>query len=63
MKTIKYPNRNQWQELLKRPVMNVASLESTVNTVLNDVKATGDEAIKKYTLQFDKVTINNLLVT
>ncbi len=63
MKTINYPNRNQWQELLKRPVMNVASLESTVNTVLNDVKANGDAAVKKYTLQFDKVEFDNLLVT
>jgi histidinol dehydrogenase len=63
MKTIKYPNRSQWQELLKRPVMNVDSLENTVNAVLNDVKANGDEAIKKYTLQFDNVEINSLLVT
>lgn len=43
--------------------MNVASLESTVNTVLNDVKANGDAAVKKYTLQFDKVEFDNLLVT
>jgi histidinol dehydrogenase len=63
MNTIKYPNRNQWQELLKRPVMNVESLESTVNSILNDIKANGDAAIKKYTLQFDKVTIDDLLVT
>jgi histidinol dehydrogenase len=63
MKTINYPNRYEWQELLRRPMMNVASLENTVNDVLNDVKANGDSAIKKYTLQFDKVTIENLLVT
>jgi len=63
MKTIKYPNRDQWQELLKRPVMNIASLESTVNIVINDVKANGDTAVKKYTLQFDKVEIDDLLVT
>lgn len=63
MKTIKYPNRNQWQDILKRPVMNVDSLEATVSGVLNDVKTNGDAAVKKYTLQFDKVTVDDLLVT
>jgi len=63
MKTVKYPNREQWQDLLKRPVMNVAALENIVSGVLNDVKTNGDEAVKKYTSQFDKVTVNELLVS
>ncbi|MGQ0829149.1 MAG: histidinol dehydrogenase [Bacteroidota bacterium] len=63
MKTINYPNKSEWAELLKRPVMDVSSLETTVAAVLADVKTNGDSAVKKYTLQFDKVQINNLLVT
>jgi histidinol dehydrogenase len=63
MKTINYPNKSEWTELLKRPAMDVASLEATVAAVLADVKANGDEAVKKYTLQFDNVQIGNLLVT
>ncbi len=63
MKTIKYPNRSDWTALLKRPAMNVASLESVVSSVLTDIKANGDAAVKKYTLQFDKVSVGNLLVT
>lgn len=63
MKTIKYPNRTEWAALLKRPAMNVASLESIVSSVLSDIKANGDVAVKKYTLQFDKVAVGNLLVT
>jgi len=63
MKTIKYPNRTTWKELLKRPAMNVDALESIVTSVLNDIKENGDAAVKKYTLQFDKVTVDNLLVT
>lgn len=43
--------------------MNVASLESVVTSVLTDIKANGDVAIKKYTLQFDKVAVENILVT
>lgn len=63
MKTVKYPNRTEWTALLKRPAMNVASLESIVSSVLSDIKANGDVAVKKYTLQFDKVAVENLLVT
>lgn len=63
MKTIKYPNKSEWPKLLKRPAMDVASLEAMVAAVLADVKANGDKAVKKYTLQFDKVQIENLLVT
>jgi histidinol dehydrogenase len=63
MKTIKYPNKSEWIALLKRPAMNVASLESVVSSVLSDVKENGDAAVKKYTLQFDKVSFDNLLVT
>ncbi len=63
MKTVKYPNRSEWNALLKRPAMNVASLESIVSSVLSDIKVNGDAAVKKYTLQFDKVVIENLLVT
>ena len=63
MKIIKYPSRKNWTELLKRPTFDVSSLEATVSSVLADVKANGDVAVKKYTTQFDKVTIENLLVT
>jgi histidinol dehydrogenase len=63
MKTIKYPDRAEWKELLKRPTLNVDALESMVSSVLNDIKVNGDVAVKKYTLQFDKVAIEDLLVT
>jgi histidinol dehydrogenase len=63
MKTIKYPKQSEWQEILKRPAMNVDSLESIVSSVLTDIKTNGDAAVKKYTLQFDKIAVDNLLVT
>lgn len=63
MKTIKYPNRKDWQEILKRPVFDTVVLEKIVGDILIDVKKNGDEAIKKYSLQFDKATFGNLLVS
>ncbi|MBA3705537.1 MAG: histidinol dehydrogenase, partial [Bacteroidetes bacterium] len=63
MKTINYPNKSEWTELLKRPAMDVSSLEATVSAVLSNVKTNGDASVKRYTLQFDKVQIENLLVS
>ncbi|MBK7182244.1 MAG: histidinol dehydrogenase [Bacteroidetes bacterium] len=57
MKTIKYPERSTWLELLKRPSLDSASLEETVNSVLFEVRKNGDKAIPVYTKQFDKVDI------
>jgi len=63
MKRINYSSASEWEELLKRPAINTASLENTVSSVLADVKRNGDAALKKYTLQFDKVALANILVS
>jgi len=63
MNTIKYPNKKSWKELLRRPVLDNASLESVVNSILLDVKKNGDAAIKKYTLQFDKADLSQMIVS
>ena len=62
MDTINYPLRNEWSKLLQRPSIDTASLEQTVNEVLLEVQKNGDSAIKKFTLKFDKVQVNQLLV-
>lgn len=63
MKVVRYPKHNEWQDLLKRPVFDNASLFDTVNTVLKDVKLKGDIAVKEYGLKFDKVAIETLSVS
>jgi histidinol dehydrogenase len=63
MELIKYPENQTWTELLKRPSIDTTSLEATVQSVLSDIKANGQSAVNKYTLQFDKVTISNVLVS
>ncbi|MEO6903280.1 MAG: histidinol dehydrogenase [Bacteroidia bacterium] len=63
MKIIKYPLKSDWQQLLTRPVVDALSLETIVRNVLLDVKKNGDDAVKKYTLQFDKVIVEDTLVT
>lgn len=60
---IDYPVKSQWQELLKRPVMNTESLFGTVQGIIDCVKAGGDEAVIRYELQFDKVSLSTLAVS
>lgn len=60
---IDYPEKSQWQELLKRPIMNTESLFGTVQGIIDRVKAEGDEAVLQYEMQFDKVSLSALTVS
>lgn len=57
MQLIKYPAREQWAELLKRPSLDVASLYDQVKITLDEVREQGDTALRKFTLKFDKVDV------
>ncbi len=57
------PAKEQWSSILKRPVIDNRSLESTVSAVLQEVRLNGDTAVKKYTAQFDGIELTDLRVT
>jgi len=63
MQVIKYPSREDWATLLARPAFDSTSLFGTVQKVLDDVRTHGDNAVKKYTEQFDKVHLDTFEVT
>ncbi len=63
MKIIQYPSPNTWKELIRRPENEKVSLQETVQKVFTEVGNSGDEALKKYTLQFDKVDLSDLKVS
>jgi histidinol dehydrogenase len=63
MNYIEYPTKSDWDNLLKRPVFDTKSLEDKVAPILLQVKKEGDEALKRLTLEFDKIIIDNLLVS
>jgi histidinol dehydrogenase len=48
---------------VQRPSVDSSILEETVKNILREVKAEGDNAVKKFTLQFDKVSINKLRIS
>lgn len=63
MKYIVYPSRNKWSKILKRPTQTFKEIETIVNQVFEDVQSNGDQALRKYTKQFDKVSLSSLAVT
>ena len=63
LQIIKYPDRAQWNEIIKRPVIDNRSLIPSVQTIINDVKGRGDGALLEFAEKFDKVVIKELLVT
>ncbi len=63
MEIIRYPQREDWAEIVKRPVLDVSQLNDTVTSVLNDVKCHGDAAVLSYEEKFDHVNLSTLAVT
>lgn len=59
MKIIKYPGREEWSSLIKRPALDVTTLFDTVRTVLDKVREQGDTAVKAYEEKFDKVLLSS----
>jgi histidinol dehydrogenase len=63
MKVSVYPGRAEWEALIKRPAADVYSLWDAVQSVLSEVKAEGDAAVKRYTERFDGVSLLSLQVS
>ena len=63
MNIIKYPAREEWADIVKRPQLDVAQLNQTVASILADIKARGDEAVKGYELKFDHIDLEALAVS
>lgn len=63
MKIFKYPAKETWSDLLKRPTLDVEALRGTVSEVLQRVRTEGDRAVKEYEEKFDKVQLTSLSVT
>lgn len=60
---INYPDRDQWPEILQRPVLNTANLFDTVQTIIDRVRKEGDKAVLTYESMFDKVELDTFIVS
>lgn len=63
MKLINYPDRSEWTELLKRPLLNTENLFDTVRGIIDRVRLEGDSAVLEMEAKFDQVELTSLTVT
>jgi len=63
MKIIRYPKKETWEQLLARPVFDTKYLRETVAEILDEVKTGGDAALRRFAQKFDKVELDDLLVS
>jgi histidinol dehydrogenase len=62
MKKIINPDKNTWEEILKRPTKSVEDVEKTVYQIFGEVKSKGNEAVAKYTQLFDGISMETEMV-
>ena len=63
MNKIYNPPKTEWKTLLKRPTQTVSDIEDIVTQVFGEIANGGDNSIGKYTLKFDKVSLDKMLVS
>jgi len=62
MKLLVNPEKDELNQALKRPVKKLKNIKKIVKPILKSVKAKGDHALKKFNLEYDHVSIENLVV-
>lgn len=63
MNIVRYPDKEQWPGLTGRPHIDHTQLHATVSAILDEVKAHGDSAVRKYEAQFDHAQLESLAVS
>ncbi len=63
MKVVRYPAKNNWNELLKRPSQDNSTVIDVVKQILDDIKLNGNEAIRNYSQKFDGFYPEQFLVS
>jgi len=62
MKVIRYPDRKDWAQILKRPALDTRLLSGAVAEILQNVRADGDAALRRYSRELDNVGLSEFRV-
>lgn len=62
MKLYTNPTKKSWPSICQRPTFDLSELDSRVGSIMNEVKQTGDQALLRYSEQFDKVTLREIAI-
>ena len=62
MKIFENPPREIWGEIAKRPAMDTCELSASVASIIDDVRARGDAALRNFSRKFERLYLDNFLV-
>ena len=63
MQIYRYPLFNTWPEITRRPTADFLEKIETVSKVMSKIRAEGDAAVRKFTLQFDHADLADYRVS
>jgi histidinol dehydrogenase len=63
MKISRYPQRETWSELVKRPALQKEKLTEIIADIFNEVKKNGDQALLNFNKKFDGAEVSNIKVS
>ena len=63
MKINKYPKKESWPELIKRPVLKKKQLTELIAEIFNEVEKKGDQALINFNKKFDQAEVENIQVS
>jgi histidinol dehydrogenase len=63
MKINKYPEKETWTELVKRPVLKKEKLTETITEIFNEVSKNGDRALIEFNKKFDNAEVESVRVS
>jgi len=63
IKTYNHPDRASWGAIQQRSELDVSALFEAVQSVINDIKKGGDEAVRRYGERYDNVYVTELQVS
>ena len=63
MKINKYPQKEVWSELVKRPVLKRKELKELIADIFDEVQKNGDQALIAFNKKFDQAEVENIQVS
>jgi histidinol dehydrogenase len=63
MKVYNKPEREEWPDLIQRPVIDKRSLSDVVERIIRKVRQEGDAALERYAREFDGAAPESMIVT
>lgn len=60
---IKYPSRSDYQAICQRPALEQGQLDALISDVFSTVKSKGDQALRDFTVAYEKREILDILYT